>query len=146
MFVDLNQGANFINVFRTNFSYESLFVSFSLHSYIRLFVFWHQIFTKNALVKHWWNWRQERKISVARPHPKYVKGLSAYDVAILKVDQPFQITPYVQIVGLATHKRKGSFAFNFFQNTVKLVYNDHPRDPKIVAVMDRWSLFGGHLC
>ena len=33
-----------------------------------------------------------------------------------------------------------------FQNTVKLVYNDHPRDPKIVAVVDRWSLFRGHLC
>jgi hypothetical protein len=30
--------------------------------------------------------------------------------------------------------------------TVKPVYNDHPRDPKIVAVVDRWSLFGGHLC
>jgi hypothetical protein len=24
---------------------------------------------------------------------------------------------------------------------VKPVYNDHPRDPKIVAVVDRWSLF-----
>jgi len=24
--------------------------------------------------------------------------------------------------------------------------NDHPRDPKIVAVVDRWSLFRGHLC
>jgi len=31
-------------------------------------------------------------------------------------------------------------------NTVKPVYNDHPRDPKIVAVVDRWSLFRGHLC
>ena len=30
--------------------------------------------------------------------------------------------------------------------TVKLVYNNHPRDPKIVAFVDRWSLFGGHLC
>ncbi len=27
--------------------------------------------------------------------------------------------------------------------TVKPVYNDHP---KIVAVVDRWSLFRGHLC
>ena len=26
------------------------------------------------------------------------------------------------------------------------MYNDHPRDPKIVAVVDRCSLFGGHLC
>ncbi len=26
------------------------------------------------------------------------------------------------------------------------MYNDHPWNPKIVAVVDRWSLFGGHLC
>ncbi len=32
------------------------------------------------------------------------------------------------------------------RDTVKPVYNDHPRDPKIVAAVDRWSLFGGHLC
>ncbi len=25
--------------------------------------------------------------------------------------------------------------------TAKLVYSDHPQDPKIVAVVDRWSLF-----
>jgi len=31
-------------------------------------------------------------------------------------------------------------------NTVKPVYNDHPRDPKIVDVVDRWLLFGGSLC
>jgi len=28
----------------------------------------------------------------------------------------------------------------FKPSTVKPVYNDHPRDPKIVAVVDRWSL------
>ncbi len=33
-----------------------------------------------------------------------------------------------------------------FSNTVKPVYNDHARDPKIVAVVVRWSLFEGHLC
>ncbi len=27
--------------------------------------------------------------------------------------------------------------------TVKLVCNDHPRDPKFVAVVDKWSLFRG---
>ena len=27
--------------------------------------------------------------------------------------------------------------------TVKPVYNDHPRDPKIVVVVDRWFLFRG---
>ncbi len=29
--------------------------------------------------------------------------------------------------------------------TVKPVYNGHPWDPKIVAVVDRWSLFRGSL-
>ena len=27
------------------------------------------------------------------------------------------------------------------KNTVKPVYNDHPWDPKIVVVVDRWSFF-----
>ena len=27
--------------------------------------------------------------------------------------------------------------------TVKPVYNDHPRDPEFVAVVERWSLFNG---
>ncbi len=26
------------------------------------------------------------------------------------------------------------------------MYNDHPWDPKIVTVVDRWSLFRGNLC
>ncbi len=30
-----------------------------------------------------------------------------------------------------------------FESTVKPVYNDFPMDPKIVAVVDRWSLFKG---
>ncbi len=29
-------------------------------------------------------------------------------------------------------------------NTVKLVYNDHPRDPELVAVVVRWPLFRGN--
>ncbi len=37
----------------------------------------------------------------------------------------------------ATNMKKSS--------TVKLVHNDHPRNPKVVAVIDRWSLFRGHL-
>ncbi len=28
-----------------------------------------------------------------------------------------------------------------YQNAVKPVYNDHPWDPKFVAIVDRWSLF-----
>ncbi len=32
------------------------------------------------------------------------------------------------------------------KTTVKLVYNDHYWDSKIVAVVDRWSLFKGNLC
>ncbi len=35
---------------------------------------------------------------------------------------------------------------NLEGSTIKPVYNDHPLDPKIMAVVDRWSLFRGHLC
>jgi hypothetical protein len=35
--------------------------------------------------------------------------------------------------------------WRYFPNTVKPVYNDHPGDTKIVAVVDRWSLFRGSL-
>ena len=31
----------------------------------------------------------------------------------------------------------------FFENTVKQLNNDHICNPKIVAVVDKWSLFGG---
>jgi hypothetical protein len=31
-------------------------------------------------------------------------------------------------------------------SAVKPAHNDHPWDPKIVAVIDRWSLLRGHLC
>jgi len=30
---------------------------------------------------------------------------------------------------------------NGFRNIVKPVYNDHPRDPTFVAIVERWSLF-----
>jgi hypothetical protein len=32
------------------------------------------------------------------------------------------------------------------ETRVKPVYDDHPGDPKIVAFVDRWSLFRGCLC
>jgi hypothetical protein len=32
-----------------------------------------------------------------------------------------------------------------FGNTIKPEYNDHPRDPKIVVFVDRWSLFRGSI-
>ena len=31
------------------------------------------------------------------------------------------------------------------ERTVKPLYNDHPWDPRVVAVVDRWSLFRCHL-
>jgi hypothetical protein len=34
--------------------------------------------------------------------------------------------------------------FNYFFCTVKHAYNDHPWDPKLLAVVDRWLLFIGH--
>ncbi len=36
----------------------------------------------------------------------------------------------------------GYFLWHFELNTVQPVYNDHPQDPKFVAVVDRWSMFG----
>ncbi len=46
------------------------------------------------------------------------------------------------------HKLVWLLCFGFrleliFDTTVKPVYNDHPRDPKFMAVGDRWSLFRG---
>ena len=38
------------------------------------------------------------------------------------------------------------FVTFYFVNAVKLYNNDHPRDLKILAVVDRWSLFKGRLC
>ncbi len=35
---------------------------------------------------------------------------------------------------------------NLFKCTSKLVYNNHPWDPEIVAFVERWSLFRGYLC
>ncbi len=35
---------------------------------------------------------------------------------------------------------------NINENTVKLVYNEHPRDPEFVAVIDRWLLLTGGCC
>ncbi len=32
-----------------------------------------------------------------------------------------------------------------YRTTVIPMHNDHPRDPKIVVIDDRWSLFKGHL-
>ena len=31
-------------------------------------------------------------------------------------------------------------------NLCMYVYDNHPWDPKVVVVVDRWSLFKGHLC
>ena len=36
--------------------------------------------------------------------------------------------------------------YNYFRSTtIKDVYNDQTWDPKIVIIVDRWSLFRGHL-
>jgi len=44
-----------------------------------------------------------------------------------RLDLLFQVFPYT--------------IRNHLLGIVKPVYNDHPRDPKIVAVVDNWSLF-----
>ena len=40
---------------------------------------------------------------------------------------------------------KKYWLYFFFLNTVKPVYNGHPWDPKIEAVVDSWLLFRGSL-
>jgi hypothetical protein len=35
---------------------------------------------------------------------------------------------------------------HYLKNTVKHEYNNHHWDSKILAVVDRWSLFRSHLC
>jgi len=40
-------------------------------------------------------------------------------------------------------KSKSSLLFPIYAHIVKPVYNDHPWDSKIVAVIDRWTLFKG---
>ncbi len=43
--------------------------------------------------------------------------------------------------------RKRTYVASFveYQSTVKLVYNDHTRDPDFEAVVDRWSLLRGNI-
>ncbi len=46
-----SKNVNFINILRTNFSYERLFL-------LLRFGFVKKIRTKNLYVKRWWNWAQ----------------------------------------------------------------------------------------
>jgi len=65
-----------------------------------------------------------------------------------------ETTVYERLSGLSTEVRRiyfnrfsyrvyHRFGFNL-RDKVKPVYNDHPRDPKFVTVVDRWSLFRGN--
>ncbi len=63
-----------------------------------------------------------------------VKGLKLWYARVAVAQPPPEFNPTKYLLLLTN------------TNTVKPVYNDHPWDPKIVAVVDRWSLFSGHLC
>ncbi len=56
---------------------------------------------------------------------------------------PTQIEPPA-FIQLKSIWNKRNFLFTYLY-TVKPVYNSHPWDPKIEAVVDRWSLFRGSL-
>ncbi len=43
-------------------------------------------------------------------------------------------------------EKEGKLIHQLILNTVKPKYNGHNRDPKIVVVVDRWSLFKGSFC
>jgi len=54
----------------------------------------------------------------------------------MRIDIPYLILVFVSRLIFALSM------FNFsFKRTVKPAYNDHPRDAKFVAVVDRWTLF-----
>jgi len=44
---------------------------------------------------------------------------------------------------IPSNQEKVTSRLKWFKCTVKPVYNGHPWDPKIMAVVDRWSLFRG---
>jgi len=79
----------------------------------------------------------------------YVVSFSFYQILNCHYDQISKTTwiiehfdPFVNL------NVKGPLLFNketkdIFSYTVKLLYNDHPWDPKFVAVADRWLLFRG---
>jgi len=52
---------------------------------------------------------------------------------------------FLIVSDIVPFKLNRTWVFHFFfnWNTVKPVYNDHSWDPKIVAVVDRWSLCRG---
>ncbi len=49
MFMKLTPGVNFMNIFRTNFSYERGFGSFSLLTFLVTFLLWGKIHTKTCV-------------------------------------------------------------------------------------------------
>ena len=50
-----------------------------------------------------------------------------------------------QLVFRSRREKEGPEHTEEKKNRLKPVYNDLPRNPKIVAVVDRWSLFRAHL-
>ncbi len=58
----------------------------------------------------------------------------------------FSITICYNLAYFFKTKKSDLFLRTHFLRTVQPVYNEHPRDPKIVAAVEWWSLFGGYLC
>ena len=75
-----------------------------------------------------WNFRNVLRLKFAKIFEKNVEGLkfSNFYQAL------FGPTPIT--------------IFMFFWSTVEPECHDHPWDPKILAIVHRWSLFRGHLC
>jgi len=76
-------------------------------------------------VKCWWNW--------------YLCCVKL-DIEKLKCAHSVWLKGTIQLTLLVHTTRSYTKVLCY---TVKLVYNDHPWDPKFVVIVDRWSLFRG---
>jgi len=68
------------------------------------------------------------------------------------VEDPQRIVTDWNVKNVTNFKRRSlrfSFQFDYlkyFMYTIKLGRNNHPRNPILVNIVDRWSLFRGQLC
>jgi len=71
--------------------------------------------------------------------PKLQLLLDSLNISLIKYQIMLMIKIQVKV------RIKKYWLYFFFLNTVKPVYNGHPWDPKIEAVVDSWLLFRGSL-
>ena len=83
----------------------------------------------------------ERVVQDAMAHA-LKDGLLAGEVRVVRVDGVEAVVESERLWWFSAEIKRHFNIIILIQN----MYNDHPRDPKIAAVIDRWSLFRGYLC